>query len=290
MATQGKRIVVDSVPETDTSEHGAEAEAQYSTTAHLTKSQKLQAAPQELLYKKACQKGHMLKQLMQADDIKAGHMLTPHQPTATSKFLDHHDLDRWGYRPMVYSPYLQVTIECALDNIGLSAADVTPVCHKHDKSLSRFQQVIVPSQGMIIAYDNVSPTSISKKVPKPDFDLPDLKQWSDIAYLQWKLQAPDPTKLKYVIRYQINNAETNTIADMVNFEQDTELQAWPGRTYDVKSQVGEALLGSPNGSGVAYLLAQHKEQLGHKTVSRITMFHGVWESMVLLFHIEDVQQ
>ncbi|KAF2832660.1 hypothetical protein CC86DRAFT_401412 [Ophiobolus disseminans] len=35
---------------------------------------------------------------------------------------------------------------------------------------------------------------------------------------------------------------------------------------------GKAILSSPNGAGVAYLLFTHKRQLGRKTMSKVTVF------------------
>ena len=50
-----------------------------------------------------------------------------------------------------------------------------------------------------------------------------------------------------------------------------------------------AMLASPNGVGVAKLLSEHKDQLGKKWVSRIT----VWKTdesdkPMMLFHVENV--
>ena len=38
------------------------------------------------------------------------------------------------------------------------------------------------------------------------------------------------------------------------------------------SDEGRALWGSPNGEGIGWLLAQHKEQFGIKTVTSVTVF------------------
>ena len=51
---------------------------------------------------------------------------------------------------------------------------------------------------------------------------------------------------------------------------------------------------APNGAGVAWLLAQHQGQLGHKTIKSVTIFwnrNGPDELSAfssLVFHLEDV--
>ena len=52
-----------------------------------------------------------------------------------------------------------------------------------------------------------------------------------------------------------------------------------------------ALLGSPNGSGVAYLLLDHKRALGKKTIAGITLFCYDEELFCdILFEVEDLQE
>jgi hypothetical protein len=65
------------------------------------------------------------------------------------------------------------------------------------------------------------------------------------------------------------------------------------------TEEGKALLGTPNGSGIGFLLAQHKEVLGmHKSVKQVTLFYLRWIndtykntlgdiSYSLLFELED---
>ena len=57
------------------------------------------------------------------------------------------------------------------------------------------------------------------------------------------------------------------------------LQEWtPGQnfienqTFDANTEQGHALIGSPHGYGISLLLLQHQEQLGYKTIDKITVF------------------
>ncbi|KAH7400637.1 hypothetical protein DE146DRAFT_781153 [Phaeosphaeria sp. MPI-PUGE-AT-0046c] len=71
--------------------------------------------------------------------------------------------------------------------------------------------------------------------------------------------------------------------------QVSKIPPWPGITFKTDTAEGEALLGTPNGSGVAYMLIEHGEALGHKQVERIFVFDhdGL---LMLLFHIVDVER
>jgi hypothetical protein len=48
-----------------------------------------------------------------------------------------------------------------------------------------------------------------------------------------------------------------------------------GLTWNIQTEEEKALLVTPNGSGVGWLLVQHEEQLGWKTIESVTLF---WSS------------
>ena len=52
-----------------------------------------------------------------------------------------------------------------------------------------------------------------------------------------------------------------------------ELSTWPGISFDIERKEAKAILGTPNGKGVAWLLAQHRAQLGEKTVKKVTLVY-----------------
>lgn len=70
------------------------------------------------------------------------------------------------------------------------------------------------------------------------------------------------------------------------------------KTFDARDERAQALLGTPNGSGVAWVLIQRKRYLGIKVVDKVTMFVSVFtydegdrtKVPNLLFHIKDVVQ
>jgi hypothetical protein len=154
--------------------------------------------------------------------------------------------------------------------------------------ISYFLQVINPGDGLLVAYDNLSPLEAYLAESETEFDVPDLRFWSDVAFLQWKSHASEDSELKYVLRFNVTNYTTNFVVEAINAANHGRMLPWPGTDYDAASEEGQALLGTPNGSSVAFMLVQHKQQLGHKTVDKITVFEQKRELM-LLFHIVDVE-
>lgn len=150
---------------------------------------------------------------------------------------------------------------------------------------SVLESVICPAAGLIVAFDNLSPSS-HKGVEHYSDQIPCVKHWSDIAFLQWAMRTELQFDLKFVLQYNVLNEPTLAVVDEI-VSLDLQLE-WPGVTFDTRSLEGQALIGTPNGVGVAYLLIQHKRKLGHKMISAVTIFHPKGYSWVLLFHIVDV--
>src|ERR1700761_7427769 len=130
--------------------------------------------------------------------------------------------------------------------------------------------------GLLCAWSNYGPAYQTRKQSNPV--LPNLKQWSDVVFLEWQNQAggtggtiPAP---KNVLRISILNTDTLNLIDQVMRNlPDTErppgqaswgvrLPPWPGKTFSINSDAGKVLLASPNGRGTAWFLIQHKEKFG----------------------------
>lgn len=156
--------------------------------------------------------------------------------------------------------------------------------------------------GMIVAVDNHAPHVVPGTENPPL--LPILRHWSDVAFLQWcllsSLGLPIPP-LNYVLRVGIENDDTIAFmsnilgysADVFSMDDGPLFRmAWPGITIPMDNLDAVALLGTPNGSGVAWLLAQHKAELGHRVVKQVSIFFtkddGGLEKPNLLFWIEEV--
>jgi hypothetical protein len=165
-----------------------------------------------------------------------------------------------------------------------------------------FTNRVIRTSGFLVAFANHGPDYFVGNSGKA---VPELKHWSDIAYLQWTdpavVAAPGSGELKYVLRYAIENDATISIFNKI-LEQYRQAgkkvkdwePKWTGVDFAADSKQAQALLGTPNGYGVAWLLIQHKDKklLGHKTVEKVTLFYTDREKRLsqpsLLFHLKDV--
>ena len=141
---------------------------------------------------------------------------------------------------------------------------------------------------------------VDQPVRPPVSLLPKLCHWSDVAYLKWlhatRDQSPTPV-LRLVIRTGVVNDVTEKVVQHVvaklppgdyrRGRHDLEY------TFAADSDEGLAILGTPNGVGTAYLLAQHRDGLGHRVVDKIEVSrHANVESrhLQIMFHITEVEK
>jgi hypothetical protein len=172
-----------------------------------------------------------------------------------------------------------------------------------------FYSAMNPDIGVLIACFNTNPAGMTDQHGHTDpktMILPKLQHWSDVAFLQWQSLSDEGVipDLKYIIRSHIQNADCvgiiksnilPTLRQKLN-RRTSWLPMWPGIDFDMTSEEAKALLGTPNGSGVAWLLAQHKEELGQKTVEKATLWYSLTVNPSdregipnLLFHLKDLE-
>lgn len=219
-----------------------------------------------------------------------------------SVFKDVQNLRRYGYT-LKYPdrPFPSESLRSALDTIGsqddviVAATDFVHMIHNHTQANSvdgqtyeptcaTFAQICNPTAGILIADMNwtafhVSALGIDDRMTEA---FPPLLHWSDIAFLQYKLACENvfgsaATKLdiRYIFRFSIINSETISILTKIVNEHGSGLfEVWPGLTIDPQSEQGKAILGTPNGSGVLHLLAQHQKELGKKSIGKISLFYA----------------
>ncbi|KAL8942063.1 MAG: hypothetical protein Q9216_001875 [Gyalolechia sp. 2 TL-2023] len=176
-----------------------------------------------------------------------------------------------------------------------------------DVSGAQFLQVYIPSatKGTIIASENVSPEqSIAmyrreNNLPQltaaqlRDY-VPNLRRWSDVVWFVWAKQAGNQAgKLRYIFRDNVVTAETKGVIDqMFGIPKGTLDLKWPGKTFDVKkTKEGKGLLGTAHGSGIAWLMADHKAELGERNL-KVTVFtsagsHMDQKTYNMLFELAD---
>jgi hypothetical protein len=126
---------------------------------------------------------------------------------------------------------------------------------------------------------------------------PPLKQWSDAVFLTYKdFCKGDPVKMKKLkgcLRHNIVNTNAKAVLheymDKHGDLQDNKPKPWPGTEYKLDVDDGfNVALGVPNGKGVAYLLATHRESLGWKEIYSVRIFSTDWHgSYNILYYIRD---
>ncbi|KAK5720734.1 Mitochondrial import inner membrane translocase subunit tim8 [Elasticomyces elasticus] len=179
-----------------------------------------------------------------------------------------------------------------------------PAGTKYGAIEAAYENIFNPRAGMIICYSNYSPAfRVSRNHYLRPADIPPLNRLSDVLWYQWKdavaaTHSPDlVSNVKWIMRHKVIDATSTDIIDTINGEQ---LQDWPGKTYDMSAATGSdsglqersiarALLGSPNGVGVVHFLAQHRADLGFKSVSKVQSWADA-NGRYMLFHIIDIKE
>ncbi|KAF7911499.1 uncharacterized protein EAE98_011969 [Botrytis deweyae] len=146
-------------------------------------------------------------------------------------------------------------------------------------------QVTQSFDGIIISIDSKSPyfTKQSKAIvtgePVDNVSATTLQTWSDITYLSWHeecTKTSTPLKnLKHIIRSHITNSETLSVITEI-LEEEKIIFPPNGLLVEINDSkgYGAALLGTPNGKGIGWLLAQHKNQLGNAKIVSVEIFHS----------------
>jgi len=115
--------------------------------------------------------------------------------------------------------------------------------------------------------------------------LPDVQRWSDLVWIMWAREAgPKVSTLKYIFKHDVITHETREVmAQAAGANEDGDLPEWPGKTFRLGDPRFEALLGTPHGRGVVYLLTQHSIGLTGKSIESITVFAAILADYQLLF-------
>ncbi|KAI4198587.1 MAG: hypothetical protein LQ350_005178 [Teloschistes chrysophthalmus] len=249
------------------------------------------AFPDTLTYTKALCNGRRYWALIQSGN--------PNPPTVTQKEFDE---SGWslneGYPKVIdddlRGPVAQLGISTdPADLYRVAAQQFSPFTNQNgqpqdDPSGGQYLQVYIPKSGTIIAAENISPmqniiayyrdSGLPPRTPAQMRDLiPPLGRWSDIAWFVWAQKAAASGQaaggLRYIIRDNIINNDTKGVIDQVfkipSYSFDLP---WPGKTFDVaSSDDGKALLGTPHGSGIAWMMADNRGVLGPRGL-KVTCF------------------
>ncbi|KAK3715708.1 hypothetical protein LTR37_006933 [Vermiconidia calcicola] len=272
----------------------------------------------------ACsRKGCELYQLLQAETA------------AASKWTDWDDLKNYGYQRtenfnIKENPYVADALYRPVSGGGCGAPEEIgpPQCmvkqdhirdyteatytnkegeeESYERTFAYYENNFYPDQGIIVATDNFGPVQRLKAVGKTlEGEIVPLRQWSDIVFLEWQHQTTAGQQrrgIKFVVHSNIINTRTkNVIFKALEDDGDSPIPPAfpPGKEYPMDSKQGKAILGTPNGNGVAWFLIQHKAELGHKTIESVVVFdNSLYEDQretndrehstpSLMFRIED---
>lgn len=146
-------------------------------------------------------------------------------------------------------------------------------------------------EGVLIALDNITAPHMAIVCDPIVTTFAPLRHWSDIAYLQTlapsvastataNASAPIPSpnfNVRFVIRYCCQNMVTSSVVHhILSLRSYEAIPEWPGISFPIEPECEEglALLGTPNGASVGWLLAQHREQFRGKRVTKVALFYA----------------
>jgi hypothetical protein len=142
------------------------------------------------------------------------------------------------------------------------------------------------NQATFIVHRSLSPgkTDLVKAGVIP---MPDLKQMSDVTFLNWKRLAGSADRiasLKYIISYHVVTPNTRGIVAELERLIEEPIPDYPGVDFPISDadDKGLAILGTPQGAAVGYFLIQHKDALPQKTVSKVR----VWKTPSLIENLD----
>ncbi|KAF1984676.1 hypothetical protein K402DRAFT_455568 [Aulographum hederae CBS 113979] len=248
----------------------------------------------------AVQQGkNLLCQLGAAEDLRDD------QQPVQSQFVTYNEFEanRWGKAISVGGVDLLQTYGSFWRSIGASDADADnpKISWKHYGTQGSFQNVYNPKAKVILAMSNWSPAAMQADEPVEDqVPLPELRAWSDVTFLEWEhqcqLAGTSVKDLRFVQRSSVVNIKSRRVAKTaLAFLQRSyeKFDLSPEMSMDLDAAA--AILGTPNGKGVAWLLLQHKQQFGPRFIQGVTVYKGdssddddpeEWALFNFLFRIE----
>ncbi|MCJ1323670.1 hypothetical protein MMC10_000331 [Thelotrema lepadinum] len=153
--------------------------------------------------------------------------------------------------------------------------------------------------GVIIVTAAYAPKPPLVNPDQPDDPVP-ATHLSDFIFLVLKEQCGIESlaciqRLKYVIRHKVVNQISQQIANQVLLGKPNEppnyrYPAWSKQSYAATTDNGAALIGVPNGYGVAYSLMQHVLPLGRWTIKKVRVFGNDNGELCLAYRVMKCSQ
>ena len=112
-------------------------------------------------------------------------------------------------------------------------------------------------------------------------------------------------RLEWIVHSFVVNEETIDVVDQLmgnppngtepDDDPDEQDMKWPGKSFpitvatpDIIDQASVATVGCPNGYGNAFLLSQHLQEYGYKTIDSVNIFADDQEELAVAWHINNL--
>ncbi|KAK5720719.1 hypothetical protein LTR15_006680 [Elasticomyces elasticus] len=208
--------------------------------------------------------------------------------------------DLW-FKRSYYSWWHEKGDRGAVQETTAAYGPLFPSGTKFKSTDGRYENIFNPQVGMLICLNHFSPAYEAAKNPDLSVeDVPPLNRLSDVLWLQWQDavtwsgQAELISNVKWIWRHHVADKTSKDVIDIVISMPGEALQGWPGKTYEMsepfdsqEGSIARALLGTPNGVGVAHFLSQHRAALlGKKGVSKVQLWEDGGDRHMLFYVIE----
>jgi hypothetical protein len=104
-----------------------------------------------------------------------------------------------------------------------------------------------------------------------------LAQYSDVIFLEYSKLCgrakKDVSGLKYMLALNVENPNTWSIVLKALTNKNggkTDIPLWPGTEFSMNEAEGKALLGTQIGAPLAWMLNQHKQAFGARSVVKVS--------------------
>lgn len=91
-----------------------------------------------------------------------------------------------------------------------------------------------------------------------------------------------PEKIKGIVRHQITNQQTKGIIEEI-YKREKKDPTKHDISIDPLTDEFYALIGTPNGAAVAYMLGDYPQAIGKKTIGPIMIVHGAKNSLIFQY-------
>jgi hypothetical protein len=138
-----------------------------------------------------------------------------------------------------------------------------------------YDQAINVAAGLVIPYYVFSPRH-EATTNNIKGELVPFAQYSDVLFLEYSKLCgrakAEVSSLKYLLFNNIENPNTwSTVLKVLMNKNDgkMDIPIWPGAEFSLNEARGKALLGTQIGAPLAWMLIQHKQAFGAKSVVKV---------------------